>query len=378
MKAYRFFLFYFFLSLIGISDAFAHLTYLKKIRVSRSHIKPRIVFELSNPAHYKIFTLTTPKRLVVDLKNVALSSRFKTPYWMKNPAIRKIRFSNRPNQILRVVFDLNVGISTPYTFNLPAQFHQNERLVIDLKTDSQITQKPKKKPQPDFIIVIDPGHGGKDPGASGSAGNQEKSIVFKIAQRLYRKINAQPNMKAYLTRSGDYYLGLRQRLRCARRHKADLFISIHADAFRNASSHGASVYALSARGASSEAARWLAEKENASDLLGGIHLETKGHILKSVLIDLSQTASIDASLTLGKDILKSLSTLTKLHYQHVEQAGFVVLKSPDIPSLLIETGFLSNPREEKKLSSSLYQNKLATAILKGINTYQKRHRVQRS
>ena len=359
------------LNLFATQQTLAQTVFLKTIRMSHSQKKPRIVFELSDAVHYQIFILSQPDRLVVDFKNTVLSSVFKKNVQRKNPMIQRIRIAKRPKQILRIVFDLTARITVPSSFDLPAQFHQNNRVVVDLKPSpiQKITQKiPRNR-----VIMLDPGHGGEDPGASGPRGTHEKDVVLKIAKALSRRINAESGMKAYLTRSKDYYVGLRQRLRLARKHRADLFISIHADAFEDRRSRGVSVYALSARGASSEAARWLAEKENASDLLGGVKLEQKEHILRSVLLDLSQTASIGASLNLGKHIIRSLSTFTKLHYPHVEQAGFVVLKSPDIPSILIETGFLSNLKEERNLRNTKYQNKLAAAILKGIQCYYQQH-----
>jgi N-acetylmuramoyl-L-alanine amidase len=218
------------------------------------------------------------------------------------------------------------------------------------------------------VVVIDPGHGGKDPGASGPRGSKEKNVVLAISQDLYTDINATAGMRAVMTRDGDYYLTLRQRLQKARDADADIFIAVHADAYQNAQSRGASVYALSLKGASSEAARWLAAKENYSEL-GGVDLSDKNDMLRSVLIDLSQTATISASLKLGDDILAQMGLFTALHHVAVEQARFVVLKSPDIPSVLVETGFLSNNTEELKLRDAQYQQKVAKAILKGVIAY---------
>lgn len=225
-----------------------------------------------------------------------------------------------------------------------------------------------------FTVVIDPGHGGKDPGAVGSLGVREKVVVLRIAKLLKSYIDREPGMRAVLTRHSDYYIGLRQRLRIARKHNADLFISIHADAYKNRYSQGASVFALSQRGATSEAARWLAEKENYSEIggvmLGG--LDDKSGIIRSVLIDLSQTATIGSSLQLGRAVLSNLNHVAGLHHSQVEQARFVVLKSPDIPSILVETGFISNPKEELKLQRDSYCKNLALAIFNGI----RRHLVQ--
>ena len=219
-----------------------------------------------------------------------------------------------------------------------------------------------------ITVIIDAGHGGKDPGAHGRAGTQEKTVVLAIAQELKRAINQQPGMQAVMTRDGDYYVPLRDRLKKARQSKGDIFISIHADAFKNPQSSGASVYALSLKGASSEAARWLAEKENYSEL-GQVDLSNKDDVLRSVLIDLSQTATISAGLDLGTIVLKNLQAMTKLHHLSVDQARFVVLKSPDIPSILVETGFISNPQEERRLRSPRYQKQLALAIMNGVKSY---------
>lgn len=219
------------------------------------------------------------------------------------------------------------------------------------------------------MIVIDPGHGGKDPGATGPRGIHEKDIVLKISKALQQDINRQPGFKAVLTRKSDYYLTLRQRLQIARRYHADMFIAIHADADPGRHAEGASVFALSLRGATSEAARWIAKNENASELVGGVDLGDKSTLLKSVLLNLSQTATIRASLRIGQRIIDTIDNVVHLHHNKVEQAAFVVLKSPDIPSLLIETGFITNPREERKLINHKYQQKLAIAIMQGIRHY---------
>lgn len=219
-----------------------------------------------------------------------------------------------------------------------------------------------------IVVVIDPGHGGKDPGAMGPHGIKEKNVVLAIAKDMQRDLSKIPGIKAYLTRTGDYYIPLRQRLEIARKDKADIFIAVHADAFKNQEANGASVFALSQRGASSEAARWLAQKENYSEL-GGVNLDDKSYLLRSVLLDLSQTATIGDSLKLGNLVLHALGKVTPLHNRDVEQAPFVVLKSPDIPSLLIETGFISNPREERNLNTPSYQQELAAAVTRGVNKY---------
>ena len=227
----------------------------------------------------------------------------------------------------------------------------------------------KKKGRRNVIVVIDPGHGGKDPGAKGCSGTQEKDVVLAIARRLQAQINQQPGFRAVLTRKGDYYIGLRERLTLARQYQGDMFIAIHADAHEHLDACGVGVYALSQRGATSEAARWLAQRENSSEFVGGLDLTTKDHVLKSVLIDLSQTQSITASLNMGSVLLENLGKFAPLHHPNVEQAAFVVLKSPDIPSLLIETGFISNTKEERRLRSPGYQEQIASALLMGIKNY---------
>ncbi|MBX9587507.1 MAG: N-acetylmuramoyl-L-alanine amidase [Gammaproteobacteria bacterium] len=221
----------------------------------------------------------------------------------------------------------------------------------------------------DVVVVIDPGHGGKDPGARGATGTQEKDVVLAIAKRLQAQINRQPGFRAVLTRNSDYFLSLRNRLALARKYRGDMFIAIHADAHDHVNACGVGVYALSQRGATSEAARWLAQQENQSELVGGVDLTDKDQVLKSVLLDLSQTQSITASLQMGSVLLDNLGQFAQLHHNRVEQAAFVVLKSPDIPSLLIETGFISNSAEEHRLRTPYYQDRIATALLSGIKNY---------
>jgi N-acetylmuramoyl-L-alanine amidase len=220
------------------------------------------------------------------------------------------------------------------------------------------------------VVAVDAGHGGEDPGAQGSVRHtREKVVTLEIARRLKRLIDAQPGMRAVLTRKGDYYVGLRRRMQLARKYKADLFISIHADAFRDRRVRGSSIYVLSRRGASSEAARWLAARENAADLIGGVSLDDKDDMLASVLLDLSQSAAQEASLAAAQQVYRNLGRLGKVHARHIQRAGFVVLKSPDIPSMLIETGFISNPTEESNLRNHAYQEKLAKAISRGVTHY---------
>jgi N-acetylmuramoyl-L-alanine amidase len=231
--------------------------------------------------------------------------------------------------------------------------------------------KPTK--QRDIVIAIDAGHGGQDSGALGRNGTKEKNVVLQIARRLAKLVNDEPGMRAYLTRDKDVFLTLRQRIRRAKEQQADMFVSIHADAFHNPKARGASVFVLSERGASSEAAKLLADKENSADLVGGISLEDKDDLLASVLLDLSQDASLEASLEVANNVLSGLKRVGNVHKKHVESAAFVVLKSPDIPSVLVETAFISNPDEERKLNSASHQNKLAQAMMSGIRRYFQRN-----
>ena len=224
-------------------------------------------------------------------------------------------------------------------------------------------------PSRELVIAIDAGHGGKDPGAKGRRGTKEKTVVLAIARKLAELIKKEPGMRPVLIRDGDYFLGLRQRIDKARKHNADLFISIHADAFRDRRAHGSSVFVLSRRGASSEMARWIAAKENAADLAGGVSLDDKDDMLTGVLLDLSQSATLAASHEVASNMLNGLKRLGKMHKSTVQRAGFMVLKSPDIPSILVETAFISNPKEENKLRSTQHQARLAQAMLNGIRDY---------
>jgi N-acetylmuramoyl-L-alanine amidase len=247
--------------------------------------------------------------------------------------------------------------------------HPPAAKVIDLRTPI----KPEKPAKPEYMrlitIAIDPGHGGEDPGALGANGSHEKNITLSIARRLKGLIDKQENMRAYLTRDGDYFLPLHERVNRARRVQADLFVSVHADAFIKPHARGSSVFALSEKGATSAAAKWLAKNENDADLIGGVNVGARDVYLKQTLIDLSQTAQISDSLKLGKEVLEEIGGINQLHKPRVEQAGFAVLKAPDIPSILIETAFISNPEEEKRLNDEQYQDTMAKAIVNGIKRY---------
>ncbi len=347
----------------------------------------------------KAFTLTHPERVVIDLSQTTTSMNVQNVR-VGEGLIMHIR-SGRPNATtLRLVFDVREPVTIRASVWQPA--NKNQRgLRIDLQQKQAVQSRnlPSKSTQVndvrspvihtntarvpvnvqhaprttlrDVVIVLDPGHGGKDPGAIGPHHSAEKHVVLAIAQKLKQLIDKQPGMRAVLTRNGDYYVGLRERMNIARKYNADIFVAIHADAFVNHNSNGASVFALSQTGATSEAARWLAEKENYSEL-GGVNLsglDDRNGVIRTVLIDLSQTATIGASVHMGGRVLKGLDKITNLHNNKVEQARFMVLKSPDIPSILIETGFISNPREERNLTSPAYQFQLTRAIFEGVKGY---------
>lgn len=357
------------------------VTQLEGFYLSQQGEHTRFVFELSDYFHYRSFSLHAPERFVIDFGHARLSAHLSHPALINTP-VKTLRHARRGDD-LRVVLDLKRQTKRVRVFSLPKDKNHRYRLVVDMYDRPQsaktMVQTALKKimpleiklPKPrsrDIIVVIDPGHGGKDPGATGRHGTREKDVVLSIAKDLQRMLNEQEGFKAVLTRRGDYFISLRHRLDLARKFRADMFIAIHADAYLHRRAHGASVYALSERGATSEAARWLAQKENYSELAGA-PLSDKGNTLRSVLIGLQQTATIGASLQIGGAILNKLNDFTQLHHDKVEQAAFVVLKSPDIPSLLVETGFLSNYSEEKRLRKYYYQHQLAWSIMQGIRSY---------
>lgn len=379
---------------------FSHLasgaTIVTKMQLTLNKKITRFSFTLNGKSRVKSFPLSKPARWVVDFSNTKLTSRL-PPLNLESTIIKSIRTARRKRIDLRMVFDLKKNIAGKVRFKkiagsshylLTIEFPTHDKSVRSRKTKWDLitnqmlakiraqdpkrltpaVQVPLQRDARDVIVVIDPGHGGHDPGAIGRRGTKEKHVVLAISRELYRLVNKTPGMRARLTRSKDYYISLRERLRRARKYNADVFVAIHADAYRNRRAHGSSVYTVSQRGASSEAARWLAEKENYSEL-GGVNLDDKSNLLRSVLIDLSQTATIGASLKLGASVLYALRGTTRLHRHRVEQAPFVVLKSPDIPSVLVETGFISNRSEEKRLKSKKYQKKIAQAILNGVQSY---------
>jgi N-acetylmuramoyl-L-alanine amidase len=345
-------------------------------QLTRLHIEQntqaQTILNLHWRGHTKehVFVLAHPHRLVIDLPGMTHKINI-SRVMQSSGLLFTVRQGHPEPGVLRLVFDANAALR----LNTQREVKANGETVLRIKLSSmQSSIAPSTSPLParrDLIIVLDPGHGGHDPGALGPGHRVEKHVVLAIAKLLKQQIDSQPGMRAVLTRQGDYYVGLRQRLMIARKHNADIFISIHADAFINHQSHGASVFALSQRGATSEAARWLAEKENYSEL-GGVNLkglDDKDGVIRSVLLDLSQTATISSGLQLGRMVLQDLGQVTALHNEHVEQARFVVLKSPDTPSILVETGFISNPKEAAKLTSRAYQMQLTHALCRGIKRY---------
>lgn len=380
----------------------------KALRIWPSPEYSRVTLEFDADVAYKSFSLKNPNRLVVDLEGVEaepLLAELAGKLASQDQYIGNIRAArNRPG-VTRMVLELKNPVS-PQIFDIKAVGDYGYRVVLDLypanatafaqgaepvagtvetgqEATSVVAQAPPKaakgnKPvQPSYVrlvtVAIDAGHGGVDPGAKGANGSLEKDITLSIARRLKAKIDQQPNMRAYLTRDGDYFIPLHERVNKARRAQADLFVSVHADAFIKPHARGSSVFALSEKGATSAAAKWLAKRENDADLIGGVNIDVKDVYLKQTLIDLSQTAQIADSLKLGKAVLDQLGEINQLHKAHVEQAGFAVLKAPDIPSILVETAFISNPEEEKRLNDEAYQEKMANAIVDGLRRYFERN-----
>jgi len=349
----------------------------------------RVTIESSSAIFNDQMILQNPERIVVDLKDIQLNDALKqlsSQVDGLDPNIKKIRVGQFNPKVTRLVIDLKTSASVKI-FSLKPFKEYKHRLVIDVYPKEkdeivnllkQLEQKDNKKQylkpvipeeKSSTIVAIDAGHGGEDPGAKGARGTYEKIITLQIAKKLKKVIDKEPYMKAVLIRTGDYYVPLIKRVSKARKIKADIFISIHADAFRKRSVRGSSVFALSERGATSAFAKFLANNANEADLIGGVSIDDKEPILARTLLDLSQSATINDSLKLGNYVLKEIKTVNKLHKKYVEQAGFAVLKAPDIPSILIETAFISNRKEEKNLKSAAFQQKLSLSILKGIKKY---------
>lgn len=353
------------------------------VRLHDAPDSTRIVLDTREAASYHVFTLENPDRMVIDLSDTWVSKAFRTPV-PDSRIVAGIRSAYRNRTNYRVVLDLN-GTARPKEFTLKPVAPYGHRLVIDLYPTEGVARPPPVPTKPvwdagrNVIVAIDAGHGGEDPGAIGIGRIREKQVVLAIARQVKENLDAMSGVRGVLTRTGDYYVALRKRTALARGDgvRADLFVSIHADAFRMSSVHGASVYVLSERGASSEMARWLATAENRSDLIGGVggsvSLDDKEDAVRELLVDLSMDAKRAASINLGESVLGAMSGVTKLHKNRVEQAGFVVLKSPDIPAVLIESGFLSNPQEAKQLAATGFQRRLAGAIATGIQSYLQRY-----
>jgi N-acetylmuramoyl-L-alanine amidase len=347
-------------------------TTVENIRIWAEGGKTRVVLDLSEPSEHNIFTLRNPDRLVVDLKNSRLSSRLAVDPPQANGSIRAIRSAVRSGGQLRVVLDLNEDVRSR-SFTAGPNSSYGDRLVIDLQRSGSL--QPVKRasesytPGRDIIVAIDAGHGGHDPGAVGKLRTREKDVALAISRRLAAKINAEPGMRAVLVRDGDYYVDHRARMAIAHKHDADLFVSIHADAVDDRRANGATVYALSLKGASDEEARLLAERENAAVRIGGVSLEDKDEVLAEVLLDLSQNAALSASLDVGTHVIGELADIVRVRRKTVQQAGLLVLKSPDMPSILVETAYISNPNEEKQLRDPNHQARLASAIMGGIRNY---------
>lgn len=344
------------------------------VRLWRAPDHTRIVFDLTAPSDHKLIVLSNPARVVLDIEDTALHADLSALTLADTPVTR-MRSGIRNGNDLRIVLDMSASVD-PRSFALRANEQAGDRLVVDLydKSAESITRPEARKSaghseRRDIVIAIDAGHGGEDPGALGPRSVREKHVVLAIARELEALLKADAGFAPTLIRTGDYYISLKGRRDLARKRQADLFVSIHADAFKHPSAKGASVYALSTSGATSTAASYLAERENAADLVGGVRLADKDDVLAGVLADLSMTNTLDHSLKVGDRVLASMDTVARLHKRQVEQAGFAVLKSPDIPSILVETGYISNPGEARMLSTKSYQQKMARAIHRGIRDW---------
>ncbi len=359
---------------------------LEGVRISDTAERTRVVIDLDRAAAHKLFTLSNPNRVVVDIPQARFRIGGKVP--AGKGAVGNIRAANRENGMARLVLDME-RVAKPSSFLLAPGNGQGHRLVIDLMPSSTavaplsanspaassasapaaVKRAPEFTGERDVIIAIDPGHGGKDPGARGRGGLQEKTAVLQIGKRLATVIDEEPGMQSFMTRNDDRFLHLKERIRRAKNSGADLFISIHADSFSDRRVSGSTVYVLSKKGATDEAASLLAKRENAADLVGGVDIADKDDMLAGVLVDLSQNASLEASIEVGDLLIDEMARIGKVRKDRVQQAGFRVLKSPDIPSLLVETAFISNPQDESNLRSVQYQQRLAQAMHKSIKNY---------
>ena len=358
--------------LLGLS--LAHAAELRGVTlVEAENGATHAVLELSKPADYKLFTLANPHRLVLDLSGSSLAGGFRAP--SPNGVVSGVRTGQPAEGELRVVLDLGQSVQPRSRVEREGD---SARLVVELLGAQVAAGKPAPartiedvigSGERKLIIAIDAGHGGKDPGAIGPSRKYEKDITLAMARELAAQIDADPGMQAFLVRDRDVFIPLHERYQRAREAQADLFISIHADAAHNKAAAGASVYVLSLRGASSEAARWLADQENAADLVGGVELDARDKNLAAVLLDLSQNATMRVSDDVAGEVLAALKGVGKTHKHQIERANFVVLRSPDVPSMLVETGFITNPGEETKLSDPAYRKRMAGAIVQGVRNY---------
>lgn len=385
----------------GVGQAGAAQVAVKGARIWDAPDHTRIVLDTAGPVRHKVFSLDDPHRLVVDISGARLTGNLPSADG-DDPLVSGLRSGVRGSGDLRVVVDLKRSVRAK-SFQLQPNGTYGHRLVIDVSPKSgaartqvakgrgsaapittslasvgrseaapvtrHLSVQPKGTRQRDVIVAVDAGHGGEDPGAVGPSGTREKDVTLAISRKLAARINRQRGMRAVLIRDGDYFIALRQRIEKARKQQADLFVSIHADAFKDRSVRGSSVYTLSNGGATSEAARWLAERENRADLIGGVKLSQQNDVLAGVLLDMTQNATIEHSSIAAERVLSKLRALGDVHQTKIQKAGFAVLKSPDIPSMLVETAFISNPDEEKRLRSKRYQDKLADYLVEGIVNY---------
>jgi len=342
----------------------------ESMRVWSGPDSTRVVFELTAPVEHRVFTLSDPERLVIDLPATTVDAPLSLPE--PKGLVAAVRSGDRPSGELRVVLELTKAAKAK-TFLLAPNEQYGHRLVVDLLQPETAPVVFRAAPTPehgrDVVIAIDAGHGGEDPGASGRHGTREKDVVLAIARRLAQELDAQPGMRSVLVRSGDYFVPHRKRMEIAHNAQADFFMSIHADSYHDSSATGATVYVLSEKGASDEASLRLAQRENASDLIGGVSLADTDQVLARVLLDLSQNAALSASTAVGQRLIRRLSSVTAMRRVQVQQAPFLVLKSPDVPSVLVETAYISNPREETALRSAQYQATFAKALRAGIVDY---------
>ncbi|WP_428819831.1 N-acetylmuramoyl-L-alanine amidase [Microbulbifer sp. MCCC 1A16149] len=341
------------------------------VRLWRAPDHTRLVFDLDGPAEHKLFMLTNPDRVVIDVSGAKLVTGIDELPLIDTP-IAGVRHAVKDKRDLRVVLDLKQPVN-PRSFALRRHEQLPDRLVIDLHDRDKVEEKTIEQVQVsgkrDIVVAIDAGHGGEDPGALGPGGLREKDVVLAISRYLQKSIDRHSGFSAKMVRTGDYYIPLRERVKKGRQLRADLFVSIHADAFTRKDARGAGIYAVSSRGATSETARFLAQRENESDLIGGagsLSLSDKDDTLAGVLLDLAMTATMNASLDIGGSVLRSLGSFTHLHKKKVEQANFSVLRNPDVPSILVETGFITNPQEARRLRDPSFQKRMAEKLSEGI------------